>query len=141
MKKINAAKQELRTANELTELEAKDKERIEKTALESRDPASSEPVTEKEFNSAVEKVYYKVNKFLGRFRFGLLLELLLSVAAVIAFILTEDMRLPMILIDKWTPLMVLLLAACWGTDIALIRCRDKVEEVEEENAPEAPAAE
>ena len=47
------------------------------------------------------------------------------------------MRLPMILIDKWTPLMVLFLAACWGTDIALIRCRDKIEEVEEENAPEA----
>ena len=139
MKKINEAKQELRTADELTALEAKEKERIEKTAMESRDPAGSEPLTEKEFNSAVEKIYYKVNKFLGRFRIGLLLELLLSVGAVIAFILTEDMRLPMILIDKWTPLMVLLLAACWGTDIALIRCRDKIEEVEmeEENAAEA----
>ena len=139
MKKINEAKKELRTAEELTALEAKEKERIEKTAMESRDPAGSEPVTEKEFDSAVEKIYYKISKFLGRFRIGLLLELLLSVGAVIAFILTEDMRLPMILIDKWTPLMVLLLAACWGTDIALIRCRDKIEEVEmeEENAAEA----
>ena len=141
MKKINAAKQELRTADGLTELEAKEKERIEKTAFESRDPAAPGPVTEKEFNSAVEKIYFKVSKFLSRFRIGLLLELLLSVGALIAFILTEDMRLPMILIDKWTPLMVLFLAACWGTDFGLIRCRDKAgEEDEKEKAPEADSA-
>ena len=29
-------------------------------------------------------------------------------AAVIAFILTENMRLPMVLVDKWTLLMVII---------------------------------
>ena len=31
-----------------------------------------------------------------------------AVAAVIAFILTENMRLPMVLVDKWTLLMVVI---------------------------------
>ena len=31
-----------------------------------------------------------------------------AVAAVIAFILTENMRLPMVLVDKWTLLMVII---------------------------------
>lgn len=34
-----------------------------------------------------------------------------AVGAVIAFLLTEDMRLPMAIVDKWTPLMVGILAA------------------------------
>ena len=37
-------------------------------------------------------------------------DLIPAVGAVIAFILTEDMRLPMIIIDRWSPLMVIILA-------------------------------
>ena len=39
-----------------------------------------------------------------------LLGLIPSIGSIIAFILTEDMRLPMILVDKWTLLMLILLA-------------------------------
>lgn len=39
-------------------------------------------------------------------------------------ILTENIKLPMVLIDKWTPLMLVFLAVCWGIDVALIRCRE-----------------
>ena len=39
----------------------------------------------------------------------------------------NDMRLPMILIDKWTPLMVLLMLICWIADARLMRYRDKRE--------------
>ena len=82
--------------------------------------------------NANEEPYYLVKKFLRRFRVGLVLELIISIGAIVAFILTEDMRLPMILIDKWTPLMILLMAACWGTDVGLIRYRNKVQEEEEQ---------
>ena len=37
-------------------------------------------------------------------------DVLPAVGAVVAFILTEDMRLPMTIVDRWTPLMVIILA-------------------------------
>ncbi|MBQ6240030.1 MAG: hypothetical protein IJK56_06675 [Firmicutes bacterium] len=62
---------------------------------------------------------------LKRFRIGFIAEILTVVIALITFILTEDMRLPMILIDRWTPLMVLFLLACWIVDVRLMRYREK----------------
>ena len=44
------------------------------------------------------------------------------------------MRLPMVLIDKWTPLMLILLAICWIIDIRLARYREKAVEEEREEA-------
>ena len=40
----------------------------------------------------------------------------------------------MVLIDRWTPLMILLLTICWTIDVRLVRYRSKVlmEEEEEE---------
>ena len=94
-------------------------------------------ITAQHFTDAVETLYYRVKKFLRRFRFGIVLELVDVVAAVIAFILTEDMRTPMILIDRWTPLMLLLLVICWIIDVRLVRYRSKVlAEEEEENRKE-----
>ena len=42
----------------------------------------------------------------------------------------------MILVDRWTPLMILLLVLCWIVDVWLMRYRDKLpaEEEESENA-------
>ena len=51
---------------------------------------------------------------------------------MIAFILTEDMRLPMVLIDRWTPLMIALMLLCWTTDVWLVRYRDSMKADEEE---------
>ena len=77
---------------------------------------------------------YELERFRRRFRIGVGGELIDSVAAIVAFILTEDMRAPMILIDEWTPLMLLLLGVCWILDIRLIRYRAKEEEKTETTA-------
>ena len=58
--------------------------------------------------------------------------ILTAIAAVITFILTEDMRLPMILIDKWTILMVIMLAV----QILAAALNKKAAEAEEEEEAE-----
>ncbi|MBQ7059234.1 MAG: sortase [Firmicutes bacterium] len=69
--------------------------------------------------------FYRLKRFLKRFRIGFCLEILTVAAALIAFILTEDMRLPMVLFDQWTPMMAALLLLCWIIDIRLMRYRDQ----------------
>ena len=91
-------------------------------------------IGEDEFNTAVETLFYHVKRFRRRFNLGMFLELIFSVLALVAFILTEDMRLPMVLIDKWTPLMLLLMVTCWVADIALTRYRENDAEEAEKAA-------
>lgn len=67
----------------------------------------------------------KIKRFRRRFRLGFGCEMVITLLALVTFILTENMRLPMVLIDKWTPLMVLLLALCLCVDILAVRLRDK----------------
>ncbi len=135
MEKVNEQKKELWKAKELREREKFVREGIYKQALENRKKANDGAtplvqveITEDEFDTAVEDLYYKVKKFLRRFRIGIVMEAIISVAALITFILTEDMRLPMILIDRWTPLMLLFLLCCWLTDVILARYRKKTED-------------
>ena len=158
MKKINTAKEELREAKELAAFEKAERARIEEIAREQRqrtaaaegynpsdagvDMGALDPnaeVSADEFADAVETFYYQLKKFLRRFRLGIGLEALDVVLAVIAFILTEDMRLPMVLIDKWTPLMLILLGICWVIDFRLARYRSKVLAEEEEEIREEAA--
>ena len=54
-----------------------------------------------------------------------------ALAAVIAFILTEDMTQPMILVDRWTILMVIIGLV---QVLVAIFSKKKKEEVEEEEA-------
>ena len=159
MKKINKAKEELRVAKELAAQEKLERARIEEIAKEQRqriateegyDPSDTEvsmgsldpnaEVSEDEFADAVEIFYYQLKKFLRRFRLGVSLEALDLILAVIAFILTEDMRLPMVLIDKWTPLMLVLLAIAWVIDFRLARYRSKVLAEEEQQIREEAAS-
>ena len=86
---------------------------------------------EKENETSNEDNIYRIKKFVIRFRIGLVLEIVICVVAVIAFILTEDIRLPMVLIDRWTPLMILLLLLCWIADVRLVRYRNKEEREEQ----------
>lgn len=131
MKKVNAEKMALRTAEELDEEQREELESIYAAALERmrRDgrAAVGADVTERDFGRAVEKLYYRVSRFARRFRIGFVLELVTAAASVIAFILTEDMRRPMVLIDRWTPLMLFLMLLCLALDILLMRYRDKAE--------------
>ncbi len=151
MKKYDEKKRELRELKHLREKEKWERERIRREVQESAEEAAASigetiddvELTEENFAEAVEKLYYQVKKFLRRFRIGISVEIVDTIAAIIAFILTQDMRAPMVLIDRWTPLMILLLAICWTVDVRLVRYRSKVlmEEEEEELARlEADAA-
>ena len=139
MKDVNEEKEGLQNAQGLLPEQLLEKARIESVALQNRNGAdAAAPLTEDEFGAAVETLYYQQKKFTRKFWIGLILEILISIGAIIAFILTEDIRLPMILIDRWTPLMLLLLFACWLVDLLLVRYRREVEAAEEEQeTPEA----
>ena len=50
-----------------------------------------------------------------------------AAASIIAFILTEDMSLPMAMADKWTILTAVLLAAQIGTAVAAKKASEKNE--------------
>lgn len=54
----------------------------------------------------IEEIVKDMKKFIRRFNIGLIVEPIIFILAVIAFILTEDIFNPMVLIDKWTPLMI-----------------------------------
>lgn len=88
---------------------------------------SESEVTESDREEAVERLYWRQGRFGNRLHGGVVAEIIVSVVAVIAFILTEDIRLPMVIIDRWTPLMIFLLALCWIIDVRLIRYREGVE--------------
>ena len=62
---------------------------------------------------------YDVGKFTRRFIIGVSIEAVISVVALITYILTQNMRLPMVLIDRWTPLMLGLLIGALVTEILL----------------------
>lgn len=57
-----------------------------------------------------------------------------AIGAVIAFILTEDMRNPMILVDRWTILMVIIAVV---QIVVAFLSKKKTEEPEEEEATAA----
>ena len=178
MRRVNDAKKNLRTAEKLAEKEQRERDRIERLALENRrkagedadpnanpadpnakptdtpktpddkpdpnDPKAAKTVglsdalraivTDEEFSDAVDALYYQVKKFIRRFRIGLLIEVIDVILAVLTFIWTENLRTPMVLIDRWTPLMILFFAICWFVDVRLARYRGEVlaEEEEEE---------
>ena len=89
-------------------------------------------------NEEFEKM---TKKFKRRFAIGVALELIDVVLALVTFILTEDMRNPMVLIDRWTPLMVLFLVICWVIDVRAIRIRDReILDEAERSEDEAAAA-
>ena len=132
MGKINGNEGKLRLARILTDDEARDKARLEELVREARAEDAEGQVQADEFDAAVETMFYRVKRFKRRFRTGVGLELIVAVLAVIAFLLTENMRLPMVLIDRYTPLMLLLMAIVWTLDVSLIRYRGKVMADEEE---------
>ena len=86
--------------------------------LASTNPESWEQDKDPHFgNSITDAVIYELhvrdlsmNKHSGIQNKGKFLGLLPAVASVIVFLLTEDMRNPMTLADKWTILMLVLLA-------------------------------
>ncbi len=158
MQGLNDNRRLLREELELDEQEAKEKLRINLLAAENRakktEGADEKSIAEQvsaavnlgftsvtadDFSEAVDELYYRIKKFLRRLRAGTVSEFILAVLALVWFIWTEDMRLPMILVDKWTPLMVFFLAVTWLIDVRLARYREKLLIEEEQNREELEA--
>ena len=81
----------------------------------------------------------QIKKFTRRFRIGIGTEIVTTAGAILLFILTENMRDPMVLIDKWTPLMVIILIATWAVDFTLTRYRGEMMEDQEADAAKKAA--
>lgn len=93
------------------------------------------PEPKKDPGQDEDEPYYERKEFSRRFWMGIILEAIAALLSVVLFILTEDMRQPMILIDRWTLIMLILTLICWVTDICFIRYREGQETAE--NAPES----
>ena len=65
--------------------------------------------------------FYDNDKFYKKFKSGWILELIFSVIALILFILTENIWLPIRMIDFWTPFMLALFLIVCVLDIKLCR--------------------
>ncbi len=138
MRKINQRKEDLRTMQEEKMLDIEKKqlaiieEMVAMGASEADAKAAAEKATQPNYTEAVEKLFYQVRRFLARFRMGLSVEIIDLILIVVIFILTEDIRTPMVLIDQYTPIMIILAAACWFIDVRMLRYREKALEGEEQ---------
>jgi hypothetical protein len=94
-----------------------------------------DPEPKKDPGQDEDDPYYEREEFSRRFWMGIVLEAIAALLSVVLFILTEDMRQPMILIDRWTLIMLILTLICWVTDICFIRYREGQETAE--NEPES----
>ena len=129
MRKVNKAKEALFEAQDMSPEDWTERERIMRVATQKSENGY---VSKDKFCEAVEELFYRLKAFTRKFIAGIILEVLLSIASVIAFILTEDMRLPMVLIDKWTPLMLILMIGSLLVDFILTRYKKSKKDKDEE---------
>ena len=130
MRKVNKSKESLFEAQDMSPEDWMERERIMRVATQMSENGY---VTKNKFCEAVEELFFRLKAFTRKFIAGIILEVLLSIASVIAFILTEDMRLPMVLIDKWTPLMLLLMIGSLLVDFIFTRYKKSKKEKDENN--------
>ena len=114
-----------------------------KKNMKERDGQTEEPKTLKEKISAWaeeikdtsedEEGLFNTKKFGRKAFIGFVIEFIIALVALIVFVLTEDMSLPVRIIDKWTPLMLILLFLSWLVDTRLMRINmDAREDIEED---------
>ena len=130
MRKVNKSKESLFEAQDMSPEDWTERERIMRVATQKSENGY---VSKDKFCEAVEELFYRLKAFTRKFIAGIILEVLLSIASIIAFILTEDMRLPMVLIDKWTPLMLILMICSLLVDFILTRYKKRKEDEDEDN--------
>ena len=124
MRKLNDAKKALWDAADLSPAQLSERAELIALARTMSGKKEGQEVTKREFAAAVERKYYHVDRFARKFRLGVALQAALAAISMIVFFKTENMRLPMILIDKWTPLMLLLMVSAVVADAALTRYRE-----------------
>lgn len=130
MRKVNKSKETLFEAQDMSPEDWTERERIMRVATQKSENGY---VSKDKFCEAVEELFYRLKAFTRKFIAGIILEVLLSIASIIAFILTEDMRLPMVLIDKWTPLMLLLMIGSLLVDFILTRYKKSKKDEDKNN--------
>ncbi len=72
-----------------------------------------------------EELIDDLKRFRKKFKIGIIVEIVMIIIAIIVFILTENIFSPMVLIDKWTGLMVLIFAVALALDFVFFRYRGK----------------
>ena len=85
-------------------------------------------------NNPNSQIVSDLKHFLRKSRTGLILEAIILIVSVIAFLMTEDLTGRMGIRDKWTGLMILIAAAALTADFICLRYRGQ--RPEEENSPE-----
>ena len=65
----------------------------------------------------------RVRHYRRRVTIASVVELLICVASVLLFVLKEDIFAPITIVDRYTPVMILLLAACWFVDVNLMESK------------------
>lgn len=118
MSKVNKTKEDLFEAQDMSPEDWEERERIMTVASKKSENGY---VSKDKFSEAVEELFFKVKVFTRKFIVGIVLEVIFVIAGVIIFILTEDMTLPMVLIDRWTPVMLLLMIGSMLADYILAR--------------------
>ena len=136
---INYLKTEEENENKTDDISAGDNE-SETTETDNyqdkeTDKANDEKAQEEQEKDK-ENYPYHVKRFRNRIIIGTILELIICVVSVLVFLLTEDIRLPLTVIDKWTPYMILIFALCILTDIFLMRKKKNMREEEKKEAEE-----
>ena len=130
MRKVNKAKEELFEAQDMSPEDWTERERIMTVATKKSENGY---VSKDGFCKAVEELFFKVKAFTRKFIAGIILEVIFAIAGVIVFILTEDMRLPMVIIDKWTPVMLLLLIGSIIAEFTLTRYKRSKKDKKKDN--------
>lgn len=65
----------------------------------------------------------RVRHYRRRVTIASVVELVICAASVVIFVLKEDIFAPITIIDRYTPVMILLLAACWFVDVNLMESK------------------
>lgn len=130
MRKVNKTKEDLFEAQDMSPEDWEERERIMTVASKKSENGY---VSKDKFSEAVEELFFKVKVFTRKFIVGIVLEVIFVIAGVVIFILTEDMTLPMVLIDRWTPVMLLLMIGSMLADYILARYKRPKKEKNDEN--------
>ena len=112
--------------------------RLEKQAEENdRNTQTDQNDPEQETTHPEQAVTDDLKHFLRKCRIGILLEILILIAAVIVFLMTEDLTGRMGIRDRWTGWMILIAAAALLADFICLRYRGKRPEETEIQAESA----
>lgn len=100
----------------------KNKQTVKQTETAQDEDINVVDITEKDVKR-LKKIVKDLRHFLKMLKTGIIAEIIVTAAAIIAFLLTENIQAPMVLSDSWTWLMVLIAATGIIFDFIFFRYR------------------